>query len=227
MKTALESEEIELMEKAATNRRDHLLVRVLYRLGCRISEALAIRVADIDFEQETVTILHLKTRLRLFCPGCVTRLGMAHKFCPGCGVKVDKVVEKALERRKVRKLPLDEETLEMLGDFIRSDRTEGLIFKIGRTQAWKVVHDCAERAGLGKLVNPETGRERGISPHRFRDSFAVTAIKRDGSTDGVRMLQEHLGHANIGTTMRYRKIAGQELKEWYRKLWDKGGSSGG
>ena len=131
-----------------------------------------------------------------------------------------KVAEKALERRKVRKVPLDEETLEMLADFIRRDRTEGLVFKIGRTQAWKVVHDCAERAGLGKLVNPETGKERGVSPHRFRDAFAIRAIKRDGSTDGVRMLQEHLGHANMGTTMRYRKVAGQELRDWYRKLWD-------
>ena len=46
------------------------------------------------------------------------------------------------------------------------------------------------------------------------------AVRRDDSTDGVRMLQEWLGHTNIGTTMRYRKVAGQELKEWYQKLWD-------
>jgi len=32
------------------------------------------------------------------------------------------------------------------------------------------------------------------------------------------MLQEQLGHANIGTTMKYRKIAGREQKEWYDKL---------
>ena len=45
------------------------------------------------------------------------------------------------------------------------------------------------------------------------------AVQHDDSTDGIRMLQEWLGHANIGTTMRYRKVAGQELKDWYEKLW--------
>jgi integrase/recombinase XerD len=34
------------------------------------------------------------------------------------------------------------------------------------------------------------------------------------------MLQEHLGHQSIVTTMRYRKIAGEELKAWYTKIWD-------
>ncbi len=38
---------------------------------------------------------------------------------------------------------------------------------------------------------------------------------------GLRMLQEHLGHQSIATTMRYRKVAGQELKDWYEKLWSR------
>jgi len=54
----------------------------------------------------------------------------------------------------------------------------------------------------------------------LRDAFATRAVKLDDSGDGVRMLQEQLGHANIGTSMRYRKVAGKELKEWYRKLWE-------
>lgn len=55
MKTYLEMKEIDLLEKAATNLRDRLLVRLLARLGCRISEALALKVEDIDFEQGAVT----------------------------------------------------------------------------------------------------------------------------------------------------------------------------
>jgi len=34
-----------------------------------------------------------------------------------------------------------------------------------------------------------------------------------------RLLQEHLGHQSIVTTMRYRKVSGEEQKEWYEKLW--------
>jgi integrase/recombinase XerD len=47
------------------------------------------------------------------------------------------------------------------------------------------------------------------------------AVQHDDSTDGIRMLQEWLGHASIATTMRYRKVAGRELKEWYQGLWVK------
>ena len=48
----------------------------------------------------------------------------------------------------------------------------------------------------------------------------MMAVKKNDSTDGIRMLQEQLGHASIVTTMRYRKVAGQELEAWYRKLWE-------
>jgi integrase/recombinase XerD len=73
MKAYLELSEIELMEQATTCQRDRLLIRLLSRLGCRISEALALKVEDIDFEQGTVTILHLKRSLKLSCPSRVLK----------------------------------------------------------------------------------------------------------------------------------------------------------
>ena len=112
----------------------------------------------------------------------------------------------------------------MLRDFIRRDATKELTFGINRHRAWQVVRECADRAGLPSLVNPETGKVHGVSPHKLRDAFAVMAVQRDDSTDSVRMLQEQLGHANVGTTLCYRKVAGKELKEWYRKLWEEKGS---
>jgi integrase len=47
----------------------------------------------------------------------------------------------------------------------------------------------------------------------------VLAVRIDDSGDGLRLLQEHLGHRSITTTMQYRKVAGEELRIWYRKLW--------
>jgi len=79
--------------------------------------------------------------------------------------------------------------------------------------------DCAKRADLPDLVNPETGRARGVSPHRLRDAFSVHAMKLDDSGDGLRLLQEHLGHASFNTTAKYRKIAGEEHRKWYESLW--------
>ena len=50
--------------------------------------------------------------------------------------------------------------------------------------------------------------------------FAVHAMKVNDSGDGLRLLQEHLGHASFDTTAKYRKVAGEELRDWYQKLWD-------
>jgi len=220
MKTYLDLDELKQLEEQARCLRDRLLMRLLARLGCRISEALALRVEDIDFEAGTVTILHLKTRINLYCPACRARLGKKHRFCPSCGDKVDKAGAREEEHRRMRTLPIDSDTLKMLADFIKRDRTKGLIFKINRHRAWQIVTDCGDRGGLPRLVNPETGRVHNVSPHRLRDSFAVHAVKHDDSGDGLRLLQEQLGHVSIATTMRYRKVAGKELKEWYRRLWE-------
>lgn len=219
-KAYLEIKEVEKLEDATEYLRDKLLVRLLSRLGCRVSELLALKVKDINFKQETVTILHLKSRLQLSCPQCNTRLGKSHRFCPGCGISVDKPVSQAKEVRRQRVLPLDHETIEMLRDYIRRDGTKDLLFTMTRHQAYNIISGCAQRAGLEDITNPETGKKHKVSPHRLRDAFAVHAVQVDDSGDGLRLLQEHLGHQSIATTMKYRKISGEEQKEWYDKLWE-------
>ncbi len=224
-KAYLEFDEVKKLEEAADNLRDRLLVRLLFHLGCRISEALGIAVGDIDFGQGAVTIEHLKTRLNLSCPKCGARLSKAARYCPGCGEWVEKAVSEKKEHRRRRTLPVDEDTLGMLREYV--DRGgparkghKKLLFGLTRGRAWGIVRDCAVRAGLGRLVNPETGDTRGVSPHRLRDAFAIHAVKLDDSGDGLRMLQEHLGHQSITTTMRYRKISGEEHRDWYSRLWN-------
>jgi integrase/recombinase XerD len=224
MKTYLEPDDIELIEGAATCLRDRLLVRILFRLGCRVSEALALKVGDIDFERGTVTILHLKMRIRLSCIKCRARLGKRHQFCPECGEGVSEAQKRQQEHRRVRVLPVDKHTLEILKDYVGHDLLTSysgptLLFGLNRHRAWQIVRDCAKRAGLAGLVNPETGRMRGVSPHRLRDAFAVNAMKLDDSGDALRLLQEHLGHASFNTTARYRKVAGEEHRRWYNRLW--------
>jgi len=223
-KAYLDPEEIEKLIAAACNPRDRLLIRLLFRLGCRVSEALALRVQDVNFVRGTVTIEHLKARMRLSCPRCGARLARTHVFCPKCAARVEEAQHSQQEHRRMRALPVDGETLEMLKGYIRRDGPvmkggRQLIFGIGRGQAWRVVSGCARRAGLGDLLNPETGRRRGVSPHRLRDAFAVHAMKLDDSGDGLRLLQEHLGHVSFNTTARYRKVSGEERRRWYQKLW--------
>jgi len=48
MKAYLEPADVELMERVAICPRDRLLIRLLFRLGCRVSEALALKVRGIN-----------------------------------------------------------------------------------------------------------------------------------------------------------------------------------
>ncbi len=118
MKTYLEPDEIHLLERVTTNLRDCLLIRMLFRMGCRISEALTIGVEDIDFGNSAVSILHLKTRLKLSCPYCGAGISGGHTFCPKCGAKVVEAIAKQLEHRRQRVLPIDSGTLAMLKEYI-------------------------------------------------------------------------------------------------------------
>ncbi len=225
-KTYLEPEEVAKLEGAAGNLRDKLLTRLLFRLGCRVSEALAIGLDDVDFKVGTITIQHLKVRIRLSCPECGMRLAKTAKFCPGCGSKVDKVTSEASEHHRKRVLPVDADTLMLIKEYVKRGgpveiKGKKQLFEIKRRRAAEIIAECARKAGLGRLVNPETGEPRGISPHRLRDAFAVMAVKRDDSADGIRLLQEHLGHQSIITTMKYRKVSGEEQKEWYGRIWNK------
>jgi len=52
---------------------------------------------------------------------------------------------------------------------------------------------------------------------RIRNGYH--SAKMDDSGDGMRLLQEHLGHASFNTTARYRKVAGYEHRKWYEQLW--------
>jgi len=226
MKAYLEPDEVAIMEKAASNLRDKLLIRTLFHLGCRVTEALGLTVKDIDFSRSLLTIKHLKVRVKLSCSNCGTRLGAAHLFCSACGGRIEKSQAEEQQQRRQRVLPIDSESLNMLKEYIKRGGPvlrdgKKLIFGINRHRAWQIIKQCAEKAGLPKLVNPETGRVHNVSPHCLRSAFAVMAVKHNDSGDGLRMLQEHLGHQSFNTTAKYRKVSGKEHQDWYDRLWEK------
>ena len=95
------------------------------------------------------------------------------------------VMHKEQDQRRQRVIPVDKETLEILEEYIERGglvmrNGKRLIFGITGHRAWQIIKECAERAGLPKLVNSETGKTHFVSPHRLRDSFAVHAVKLDG-----------------------------------------------
>ena len=181
-KEYLEPEEVILIEKQATCLRDAVLIRILRRTGCRVSECLGIEVKHIDFENETITIEHEKTKLKLKCPECRGTLGKKSKFCQKCGIQVSKAITTAQESKRMRKIPIDKGTLNMIREYIDRGGThivddKQLLFIITRQWARKIICECAENAGFKKLINPKTGKIHHVSPHKFRDSFAIHSVK--------------------------------------------------
>lgn len=218
------------MIEAAENLRDRLLLLLLAHLGCRISEALSISVDDVDLANGTVTIKHLKSRLKLKCPNCQAGLGLTSVYCPKCGEKVESALKELKDFRRQRILPVDKALLVHLRDYITRGgpvirNGKRLLFGVNRHRAWQIIKTLGEKAGLPRIINTETGKVHNISPHKLRDAFAVHAVKHDDTGDGLRMLQEHLGHQSFNTTAKYRKVAGEEHRKWYDDLWKSDGNS--
>jgi integrase/recombinase XerD len=204
MKPYLDPAEVDRLEANALARdpatgqmvscvRDRLLIRMLYRNGLRVGEVVVIGVDDLNLERAEVRVLHLKQRVRLYCQACGSRLARSHRFCPGCQREVTEAERRIQETRRQRVLPLDGDTVKLLQQFISQGgpvMKDGrlMVFGITDNRARQIVRDAARQAGLGPLLNPETGRPRGISPHRLRDAFATRAAGMDGSMEGIKLL---------------------------------------
>ena len=129
--------------------------------------------------------------------------------------KIIKVVGKG---KKERIIPIRDEALNAIKDYIYNVRSEKRIVdknyvflnrsgkKLTRQLIYSLVVKYAKYAGI----------EKRIHPHTLRHSFATHLL--DNGAD-LRVVQELLGHTNIGTTQLYTHVTAKTLVKSYDLYW--------
>jgi integrase/recombinase XerD len=77
--------------------------------------------------------------------------------------------------------------------------------RLTRVRVWQIVKEAARQAGLTKNVHP----------HTLRHSFASHLLA--GGAD-LRVIQEMLGHADIGTTQIYTHVDKARLQRIHQRF---------
>lgn len=122
---------------------------------------------------------------------------------------------------KERLVPLGEEALHWLAEYLRVARPElikqnrDVVFfslrgqQMTRQTFWHRIRHYASIAGL-----PD-----GISPHRLRHAFATHLLNHGAD---LRALQMLLGHSDIATTQIYTEVAKARLKQLHEQHHPRG-----
>ena len=119
---------------------------------------------------------------------------------------------------KERVVPVGQPAIQALNRYLEAGRpklttpkTPGNVFLTRRGTAfaavtmWLRIKHRVRRAGV----------ERNITPHMLRHSFATHLLEHGAD---LRVIQELLGHASIGTTQIYTHVTGSRLREIHRKF---------
>lgn len=116
--------------------------------------------------------------------------------------------------KKERLIPVGKQAIKAVDHYLVNYRGEvreenGPLFvsstgkRINRMTVWERVKFYGKKAGIQKT----------ISPHTLRHSFATHLLERGAD---LRLIQDMLGHEDIGTTDRYTHVTGGRLRAAFK-----------
>lgn len=181
-----------------------LVVKLLYGSGLRISEALRLRIQDLDFEYQQIFVRNSKglkdratvlpERLKSELKDHVQKVRNLHNrdLAKGWG---QVVLPKAL----ARKYPHANKELKWQYLFPSKKRRKDP--RSGRLQRYHISASSIQKA-VRQAVD-KTKIQKHASCHTFRHSFATHLL---ASGYDIRTVQELLGHKNVKTTQIYTHV---------------------
>jgi len=137
-----------------------------------------------------------------------------------CGLRIcdvdDSFVKVRGKGKKERLIPVGAKAIEAIDYYLLNFRKEvdadnAPLFvsqrgkAIDRTAVWSRIKKYATSANI----------QKNISPHTLRHSFASHLLENGAD---LRLIQEMLGHEDIGTTDRYTHVADARLKAAFRSF---------
>jgi integron integrase len=181
-----------------------LIASLLYGAGLRLSEALKIRVKDIDFNYRQLSIRDGKGAKDRFTMLPEKIIPPLKKHLKQVKLLHDKDLKKGygasyLPAALAQKYPNASREFKWQyvfpsKRFVKNEKT-GELFRhhIYPSTVQRAVNYAAKKTGINKI----------ITPHTFRHSFA-THLLQDGYD--IRTVQELLGHKSVKTTMIYTHV---------------------
>jgi integrase/recombinase XerD len=135
-----------------------------------------------------------------------------------CGIRLEdldlenRVLRVTGKGNKMRVIPVGSRAAQAVSGYVSGERpslvrkwTRSSLFLSIRGRAltpdriWQLAKDAARSAGL----------DENVYPHLFRHSFATHLLENGAD---LRVIQEMLGHSDIGTTQIYTHVDQQRLK---------------
>jgi len=201
--TVLTPEEVKKVMSAMSGQ-PLLVVKLIYGSGLRLMEALRLRVKDVDFEMNQVTVHDgkgakdrftvlpesLKPALREHLEG--VRLTHAEDLREGFGAVH---LPGALERK------WPGAAREWGWQYVFPARGRSLDPRTGVARRHHLDEATVNKAIKATLVR--AGIVKNVSSHTFRHSFATHLLQRGSD---IRTIQELLGHNDVSTTMIYTHV---------------------
>jgi integrase/recombinase XerC len=180
-------------------RRDRAILELFYASGLRLSELVAIDLADLNLSDRMVRVMGKGGKERILPFNQSTAAALKAWMKDRAAILEGR--EPGAGSRKKSRVVTDPLFLNYRGARLTGRSVDRLLRRY--------VAQCSTRMG--------------ISPHALRHSFATHLLQRGAD---LRAIQELLGHARLSTTQRYTHVNAAQLIDVYRKSHPRAAKSG-